>query len=133
MRQTIKSLTPNKTRSQVQTALVSGFFWSDNKPIEFEKKTIKNGIPFIERHKGIILMPIHFPIDKIKKKLIKDSINKISKAKIGEILIVPPKITQILISSTPNGESYSRKEFNKNIQSQKSDLFPRYTMMEDSK
>ena len=56
----MKSLTPNKTRSQAQVALNSGFFWSDNKKIDFEKKIIKNGIPFIERFKGIILLPIKY-------------------------------------------------------------------------
>jgi len=53
----MKSLNPNKTRSQAQVAINSGFFWSDNQEIEFEKRTIKNGIPFIEQHKGIILLP----------------------------------------------------------------------------
>ena len=53
----MKSLTPNKTRSQAQVALNSGFFWTNNKVIKFEKRTIKNGILFIEKHKGIILLP----------------------------------------------------------------------------
>jgi hypothetical protein len=53
----MKSLTPNKTRNQVETSKNGGFFWTNNKPIEFEKRTIRNGIPFIERHKGIILFP----------------------------------------------------------------------------
>lgn len=76
----MKSLTPNKTRSQAQVALNSGFFWSDNQVIEFEKRTVKNGIPFIEQYKGIVLYPTPdheekpkynltkcFPIKKLEK------------------------------------------------------------------
>jgi len=54
----MKSLTPDKTRSQGETAIKCGFSWSNNQPISFEKKTIKNGIPFIEQHKGVILLPL---------------------------------------------------------------------------
>ena len=53
----MNSLNPNKTQSQVSVATNSGFFWTNNKVINFEKRTIKNGIPFIEQHKGIVLWP----------------------------------------------------------------------------
>jgi len=55
----MKSLNQTKPENQVETAIISGFFCTDNKPVNFVKKTNTRGYILEERFRGIILYPLN--------------------------------------------------------------------------